>query len=317
MHTSPKISIIIPVYNREILLPFTLNSIMNQSFEDWECILIDDTSTDNSFAVMEEFQKKDKRIKANKRPYELKKGANSCRNYGFKLSKGEVIKWFDSDDIMLPNHIEIAYTTLVNYNLDFVITDSLNFDHNTNEFLEEQFNFDKYKAIITAENFALNKIGWMTVDFLGTRKIVENIKFNEAIFYGDEYNFFIKLLHQPFTGYFINKTVTYRRIHKDSVTMKSIENEIKNKIIITNLKFQTAHDLIIYNDKRLIRWFLSGYMRYSFELGIKNTTIPFCIPAFKLICRYYSFSKGVAFIAALVGAKYFNKGYKIMQYARR
>jgi glycosyltransferase involved in cell wall biosynthesis len=314
---NPLISIIIPTYNRAHFISETLDSILTQTYINWECIVVDDGSTDSSNEIIGEYLNKDLRFRYFQRPITKLKGANACRNYGFEVSNGELIKWFDSDDIMLPNHLEIAYTKLVNDKLDFVITDTLNFDHNTNEFLGEQFNFDKYKAIITAENFALNRIGWMTVDFLGTRKIVENIKFNEDIFYGDEYNFFIKLLHQPFTGCFINKIVTYRRIHKASVTLKSLEDNINHKIIIATLKFQTANDLIIYNDNKLIRWLLSGYMRYSFELGKENINIPFYIPAFKLICKYYSFSKGMAFLVALIGAKYFKKGYKIMKYARK
>lgn len=316
MH-NPLISIIIPTFNRAHYIEETLDSIINQTYSNWECIIIDDGSVDNTQEVIAKYLKKDVRFQFHNRPSNRVKGANSCRNYGFELSKGELIKWFDSDDIMLPNHIEIAYRSLLNNKLDFVITDSINFDHETGEFLGRQFDFDKNELTITAENLALNRIGWITDDFLGTRKIVENIKFNENIFYGDEYNFFIKLLHQPFTGCFICKTLTHRRVHKDSVTTKSIENEIEFIIIITILKYQTAHDLIIYNDKKLLHWFLSGYMRYSFELGIKNIPIPYYIPAFKLICRYYSLSKGVAFLAALVGAKYFNKGYKIMQYARK
>ena len=316
MYSIPKISIIIPVYNRATLLPMTLKSIVEQTFTDWECILVDDGSTDDSFMIMEELQLKDQRIKIFRRPFELKKGANVCRNFGFLKSSASHIKWFDSDDIMLPNHLEIAYTKLVGQNLDFVITDTLNFNHYSNEFLGEQFNFDKEKAIITAENFALNTIGWMTVDFLGTRKIVENIRFNEDVVFGDEYNFFIKLLHQPFTGCFVNETVTHRRIHNHSLTRKSQENETKHQTIIATLKYQTAKDLVLYKDRKLIRWFLSGYMQYSFELAKENAVIPFHTPAFKLICRYYSLSKGVAFLSAILCSKYLKRGYNIMKYAR-
>lgn len=316
MH-NPLISIIIPTFNRAHYIQETLDSIINQTYSNWECIIIDDGSEDNTHEVIAKYLKKDVRFQFYNRPINRVKGANSCRNYGFELSNGELIKWFDSDDIMLPKHIEIAYRSLLNNKLDFVITDSINFDHDTYEFLGRQFDFDKNELTINAENFTLNRIGWITDDFLGTRKIVEKIKFNENIFYGDEYNFFIKLLHQPFTGCFICMTLTHRRIHKDSVTTKSIENEIEFKRIITILKYQTAQDLIIYNDEKLIRWFLSGYMRYSFELGTQNVPVPFYIPAFKLICRYYTLPKGVAFLAALVGAKHFNKGYKIMQYARK
>ncbi len=88
MDTISLISIIIPVYNREKLLAFTLDSIINQSYQNWECILVDDCSTDSTFFLMQEYQKKDKRIKAFKRPLSLRKGANSCRNYGFLQASG-------------------------------------------------------------------------------------------------------------------------------------------------------------------------------------------------------------------------------------
>ncbi|WP_369769529.1 glycosyltransferase family 2 protein [Flavobacterium sp. WC2416] len=313
----PKIAIIIPVYNREHLLSFTLNSITSQTFTDWECILVDDRSTDNSFKVMEEYQKKDNRIKVYKRPLELNKGANACRNFGFTKSSASNIKWFDSDDIMLSNHLEIAFHTLVDNNLDFVVTDTLNFDHVTNEFLGKTYNFDR-KKIIDTENFALNRIGWITDDFLGTREIVNNIKFNENIITdGDEYNFFVRLLHYSIKGVFINKVLTHRRIHNDTLTGQNGEDTANYSTKIAKLKLLTALDLVFYKDVKLIRWFLSGYMRYSFELAQDNKRVPYKGQAFKLICNYYSFSKGIAFIAALISGKYFNKGYNIMKYARK
>jgi glycosyltransferase involved in cell wall biosynthesis len=317
MNNKPKITIIIPVYNCELFLHHTLNSIVNQTFVDWECILVDDHSTDNVFSVLKEYEKKDKRFKVFLRPLTIRKGANACRNYGFLQAKGSYIKWFDCDDLMLTNHLETAFHTLVDNSLDFVITDTLNFNHDTSEFLGKTYNFDRDKAIITAENLALMRIGWITDDFLGTRAIVENIKFNENIIsLGDEYNFFIRLLHQSFKGVFINEILTHRRVHKDSIT--NIDGEKSNKYltIITNLKFQTALDLVIYNDVKLIRWFLSGYMRYSFELANDNKRIPYKYEAFKLICKYYSFSKGSAFMLALILGNYFNKGYNLMKYAR-
>lgn len=316
MTNLPAISIIIPVYNRASLLSMTIESIIKQSFTDWECILVDDGSTDDSYAVMVEFQKKDARIKAYSRPLELKKGANACRNFGFTKSAGSHIKWFDSDDIMLPNHLAISYKVLVNSQLDFVVADNLNFDHKNNNFLGTIYNFDKDNAVITAENLALMRIGWITDDFLGTRQLVENIAFNENITDGDEYNFFVKMLHHSVKGTFIQQIVTHKRIHADTITLKNSENNINHMSIIANLKYQTANDLVIYNNLKLIRWFLSGYMRYSFMLSIENAKIPHKKEAFKLICKYYSFAKASAFLAALFTGRYFNKGYNIMKYAR-
>lgn len=317
MLTVPKIAIIIPVYNREYLLSYTLDSIIEQSFTDWECVLVDDHSSDNSFEVMEKFQKRDPRFKVYKRPNELKKGANACRNFGFAKSIAPNIKWFDSDDIMLPKHLEIAYSTLRDQQLDFVVTDTINFDHNTQEFFGKPYNFERGKEIITAENFAHIRIGWITDDFLGTRKIVDSVEFNENITDGDEYNFFIKVLQNQVKGVFINQTLTHRRIHIDSVSFKSRKNDINYMSILATLKYHTANDLVLYNNKNLIRWFLSGYMRISFDLAMASTIIPYKNEAFKLICKYHSVRKGSAFLVALFLGSYFKKGYNIMKYARK
>jgi glycosyltransferase involved in cell wall biosynthesis len=312
-----KIAIIIPVYNREHLLTYTLESIIGQSFTDWECILVDDHSSDASFEVMEEYQKKDARFKAYKRPSELKKGANSCRNFGYTKSIAPLIKWFDSDDIMLWNHLEIAYQTLIEKNLDFVVTDTVNFDHDTHVLLDKPYSFDRTKLSITAENLAFIRIGWITDDFLGTRKIVDSVRFNENITDGDEYNFFIKVLQNQVKGAFIIQILTHRRIHTDSISFTNRQNDINYMSILATLKYQTANDLVAYDNKELIRWFLSGYMRISFDLALAYKTLPYKKEAFKLICKYHSVTKGSAFIMALFLGKHFKKGYNIMKYARK
>lgn len=101
----PKVSIIIPTYNRAHLIDETLDSIKNQTLEDWECIIVDDGSIDNTKQLIDELSNSDKRFKYFKRPSNRKKGANACRNYGFEQSRGAYIQWFDSDDLM--------YTTLL------------------------------------------------------------------------------------------------------------------------------------------------------------------------------------------------------------
>ena len=99
-------SIIIPTFNREYLLQYTLDSILNQTYINWECILVDDGSTDDTLGVIKKYLFIDSRFKFYKRPFYIKKGANSCRNFGFSKISGEFIQWFDSDDIMPLNSIE-------------------------------------------------------------------------------------------------------------------------------------------------------------------------------------------------------------------
>jgi glycosyltransferase involved in cell wall biosynthesis len=311
------LSIIIPAYNRADLIEETLESILGQTYTTWECILIDDCSTDDTFIVMKKFQKKDSRFKAFLRPIELNKGANSSRNYGFSKTKGKFIKWFDSDDIMLPNHLEIAYKIIASKDVDFVVTDLVNFNHNNGAILDKPFNFDRINAVISAENFAHFKIGWTTVDFLGTREIVEKIAFNEYIVDGDEYNFFIKLLHQPFKGILTDEIVTHRRIHSECITIKNRNNEVDFMLIKAGIKFQTAKDLISYNNPVLLKWFLSGFMSLAYTLADKNARIPFLSLSFKLIWKYFSFFKSCVFIFSLFTVRYTGKGYLLLNYARR
>lgn len=123
-----RISIIIPTYNRAYIIGETLDSIIAQTYTNWECIVIDDGSTDNSEEVMVWYIKKDPRFQYHQRPVDRLKGANACRNYGYELSKGGYIKWFDSDDIMHPDFLEKQVQVLEqNSNLDFCVSQSLSF----------------------------------------------------------------------------------------------------------------------------------------------------------------------------------------------
>lgn len=90
MKKSPLISIIIPVYNREKLVQETLVSVIAQTNENWECIVIDDGSTDKTWQGLETYSKKDDRIKPIKR-YRGPKRANTCRNIGIENSEGEYL----------------------------------------------------------------------------------------------------------------------------------------------------------------------------------------------------------------------------------
>lgn len=118
---NPLVSVLIPNYNKEYFLRETLDSILNQTYDNWECIVVDDHSTDKSWEILTEFAKKDRRFRIYLRPDDLKKGGNVCRNYAFKLSQGDFVNWFDSDDLMDPNLLENRVAILQDKNCDYVI----------------------------------------------------------------------------------------------------------------------------------------------------------------------------------------------------
>lgn len=116
----PLVSILIPNYNKGAFLRETLDSVLSQTYTHWECIIVDDHSTDHSWEILEEYAKKDSRVKIFKRPDDRIKGGSVARNYAFELSKGEFIQWLDSDDVIHQNKIQDQLQDLLAVKLDAV-----------------------------------------------------------------------------------------------------------------------------------------------------------------------------------------------------
>ena len=97
------ISIIIPVYNVAHYLEQCLESVINQTYNDWECILIDDGSKDNSGEICDKWGKIDSRFRI---IHQINQGVSAARNRGIKESRGEYIVFIDSDDWVSPNYLK-------------------------------------------------------------------------------------------------------------------------------------------------------------------------------------------------------------------
>ncbi len=105
-------SIIIPVFNRKEILKKTLQTVLDQTYTNWELILVDDGSEDGSKELQDSYAKGNGRIKAFSRPSSRLKGANACRNFGYEKSSGSYVIWLDSDDLLRPNFLETAANQL-------------------------------------------------------------------------------------------------------------------------------------------------------------------------------------------------------------
>lgn len=111
----PLLTIIIPVYNTELFLNRCVESVINQTYDNLEVILIDDGSLDNSGRLCDELSKKDKRIKV---IHKKNGGLSSARNAGLEISTGELIGFVDSDDYIDPTMFEKLYKLMVEYDAD-------------------------------------------------------------------------------------------------------------------------------------------------------------------------------------------------------
>lgn len=114
---NPKISVIVPVYNTGTVLRDTLNSILSQTFRDFELILVDDGSTDGSGAVCDEYALTDRRVVV---LHQINSGICKARNSGISIAKGEYITFCDHDDVYLPRKLEISYDLAQKYHADIV-----------------------------------------------------------------------------------------------------------------------------------------------------------------------------------------------------
>ena len=120
---SNKISIVIPFYNRKDFIKLMVDSIINQSYTNWELIMVDDGSEDGSKELVKEFEKIDSRIIYLRRSdFSNIKGACSCRNYGLNQATGKYIIFFDSDDWIHPDCLKNRLSFIENHpNLDFAV----------------------------------------------------------------------------------------------------------------------------------------------------------------------------------------------------
>ena len=115
-----KVSIITPLYNSKKLVEDTIKSVIFQSYENWEMIIVDDCSKDNGTKIVEDFAKTDKRIKLIKLP--KNSGGAVARNRAIKEAKGKYIAFLDSDDLWHPEKLEKQVKFMEENNYDFTYT---------------------------------------------------------------------------------------------------------------------------------------------------------------------------------------------------
>jgi glycosyltransferase involved in cell wall biosynthesis len=264
------VSIIIPTYNRAYLIGETLDSVLAQTYTNWECIIVDDGSTDNSEEVIKEYTKKDPRFQYHHRPVDRLKGANACRNYGYELSKGEYIKWFDSDDIMHSDFIFKQIAVLGNNDeLDFCVSQSLTFHKNLNDITKNEVNRLPVHSLILS--YLVKNHYFFTGAPLWRKKfLLKKDLFDENLTDSHESDFhFRMLLYLPKYIYLKDFLFSVRR-GNESIT-QNIQNKkssLDSKIIF----FSKARKLVNeqhFEDKDLINKYLT--------FRISNTIYELCV----------------------------------------
>lgn len=180
-------SVIIPVYNREKCLAECIDSILAQSYTNWEAILIDDGSTDKSIDIIKKYSDKDKRIKFFERK-RLPKGANTCRNIGIENANGDYIAMLDSDDKYLPNHFARRIKLIQEWNCDGIFGSAYINDGNQIRIALSRPFHDREEVIdyLLSDGFA------PTPSHFYRRETVMCIKWDETLQRHQDYDFTIR-----------------------------------------------------------------------------------------------------------------------------
>lgn len=302
MIDNPLISIVIPIFNRADILSETLDSIMAQSYANWECILVDDGSTDGTISVIKKYIQKDSRFKTLQRPENRAKGANTCRNLGLEQARGSFIIFFDSDDLMTPDHITTKAEAIVNSSYDYVITKTKFFNAAV-DLDTLYYNFQS--SDITASHYITQKINWLTYDVCIDKRLAQSIRFNEALQSGQEYNYFCKLVLLSTNAKFIPQVVTLRRKHENSI--RGLLHDSQEKVTKASFKVHWLTFLDIQKSSPLpIQKYL---LQVGFNLMYKNPKLlPFHIRFHLKIFQVYGF-RGCHFLMAILLQRFFNRGH--------
>lgn len=136
------ISIIIPVYNAERFLAFTLNSILKQSYQEFEVLLVDDGSTDSSSIICDEYAEKDNRFKVT---HINNAGVSHARNIGISLASGEYLFFCDADDMLHPDALNILYNTIQEELCDMVFSNRVFIKNEDTPFLADVVTCTRYR----------------------------------------------------------------------------------------------------------------------------------------------------------------------------
>ena len=245
-----KISIVIPIYNVEKYLRVCLDSVINQTYKNLEIICVDDCGNDNSIKIVNEYIKKDNRIKLIQ--HSSNRGLGPARNTGLDNATGEYIFFLDSDDYLMEDAIEILYNKIKETNSDFVVTraeafadddseETIKRTESMNNWLDKK-ELDNYQVnsenyIETLENF--NCVSWGKL-FKKEFLTQNNLRFIDGNYVHEDNGFWIKVLSKfPKMSYISNVGLMYR-IRKNALTAEIDKKKNKNK--------KLKHMKIVLND---------------------------------------------------------------------
>lgn len=234
-----EISIIIPIYNSEKYIEKCILSVLNQSFTDFELILVNDGSTDNSLNIIKDFESNDPRIKVCD---QANSGVSSARNRGLELASGRYVTFMDSDDYVEPDYLETLYSK-TGEDIDYVFSGMI---YVTLGAITKKINHIDYLWDLSKEvdflQFLMQPIQTSPCSKLYLNNIIKNhnIKFNTTLSFAEDKDFNLKFFNyvkiavsSSYSGYYYRIDVANslsKKKHSEVFTLSCIHWEMKKNM---------------------------------------------------------------------------------------
>ncbi len=247
-----QVSIIMATYNRAHFIEETLISIQNQTFKDWECIIVDDGSIDNTSEILKPYLIDDIRFKYVKRPSKHIKGLPGCRNHGLDLATGDCVIFFDDDDIVHPDNLQLCVSALNSYKVDYIRYRREVF---TGKFTKKFDRSNKFNAYpldwFIIEKMIIGEIPFNSCQILWSKECFSGIRYNEALMYAEEWECYSRILVSGARGVSLDKTLFFGRKHSKSNTGEYNSKKafrVNSHIKASLLVLDTINTKKIYSD---------------------------------------------------------------------
>lgn len=249
----PIFTVVIPLYNKENYISETLHSVLNQSFQDFEVIVVNDCSTDKSLDIVKSFS--DSRIHIVE--HEKNKGLSASRNTGIKRANAEYIAFLDADDLWKPQFLESIKLLIDNYPEASLFTTKYEIQLSNGKTIEFDFKFENFKKHGIVLNYFKSNLNQSTFypSCLCVKKEVFDAigYYNESVNYSEDIDFNIRALAHFNLAYYNTAMVVYLRVSENQIT----QTGLKGKTIPDYDLYET-----IFNDRQDIKKYLD-FHRYA------------------------------------------------------
>lgn len=222
MYTNNLVSIIMPAYNVEKYIKYSIESVINQTYNNWELIIVDDCSKDKTIDVINSF--KDKRIKLIKN--EKNEGAITSRNKALQSAKGEWIAFLDSDDIWYKDKLEKQLSFMLANNYSFSYTEYERIDDNGNNL---NVLCSGPKKVSKRIMYNYDYLGCLTVMY--NQKVVGLIQIDKRLDINNDYAIWLKAVKKS-NCYLLQECLAKYRVRKGSLSNRNIVRTIKSFYIL-------------------------------------------------------------------------------------